>query len=176
MRSHWEQLFQRYQATNQRHILHITPNIANWCSAMTATRIGALKVYLTRYAASKFTDVFVLIHMLCAVCLRKSHGWRCFPVWESAEMIHRWLLQVRWSRVPLSHMLKRHSCHVSDSANVSRRCFLSLTPQVNNACGICWNWFERLSTHDDFHWSPYFRSTCSICCLFLCYAHCTYAS
>lgn len=47
-----------YLATTDRHMLYIALSIANWCSVMTTTRIRALKVYLTRYPASKFKDVF----------------------------------------------------------------------------------------------------------------------
>lgn len=47
-----------YLATTDRHMLYIALSIANWCSVMTTTCIRALKVYLTRYPASKFKDVF----------------------------------------------------------------------------------------------------------------------
>lgn len=47
-----------YLATADRHMLYIALSIANWCSVMTTMCIRALKVYLTRYPAPKFKDVF----------------------------------------------------------------------------------------------------------------------
>ncbi len=73
MRSQWEQLFERCQVTSHRHILYIAPNIANRCSAMTTMSIGALKVYLTWYLASKFKDVFVWLR--CCTHLPQGESW-----------------------------------------------------------------------------------------------------